>query len=87
MCKGSYSRTCIINSDCYCIKLVNKSFSTVSKEQLELREQRIIEMWQSEKNKSEIGRILGKEGLGAKGGYEPLHAKEVSKILEKNNLN
>jgi hypothetical protein len=44
-------------------------------------------MWQSEKNKSEIGRILGKEGLGAKGGYEPLHAKEVSKILEKNNLN
>jgi hypothetical protein len=31
MCKGSYSRTCIINSDCYCIKLVNKSFSTVSK--------------------------------------------------------
>lgn len=67
--------------------VADKKYQRFSKEQLELREQRVIEMRQFEKNKSEIGRLLAKEGLGAKGGYEPLHAKEVSKILEKNNLN
>ena len=66
--------------------VTDKKYQRFSKEQLELREQRVIEMRQFEKNKSEIGRLLAKEGLGAKGGFEPLHAKEVIKILEKHNL-